>query len=121
MYNIILVFLGSGLGGALRWLISTALNATYPIGTMTVNVVGCLLIGMLNAWIAHLAPSSDAWRLLLVVGFCGGFTTFSTFANENVMMLRGGQLLECVLYTAASVILGFLAVWIGGKIINYEL
>lgn len=118
MYNIILVFLGSGIGGALRWLISTALNATYPLGTLTVNVVGCLLIGMLNAWVAHVAPSTDTLRLLLVVGFCGGFTTFSTFANENILMLRGGQLVESLLYTVISVVLGFLAVWIGGKIVN---
>ena len=83
-----------------------------PLGTMIVNVIGCFLIGLLS----HLLPASPPMKMLLVTGFCGGFTTFSTFANENVMMLSAGQLLTAIAYIALSMALGLLAAWLGWNI-----
>ena len=106
------VFIGSGIGGVLRWLISSHLNTSHPWGTMLVNILGCLLIGLLSR---HVPADSQA-KLLLVAGFCGGFTTFSTFINENLLMLQGTQLAASLLYIAASLVLGLLAAWLGYNI-----
>lgn len=111
-YNVIALFVGSGIGGVLRWLCSQWLNGNYPWGTLTVNVAGCFLI----AFLAKHAPGDPHLRLLLTTGFCGGFTTFSTFINENFLMLRGSQLLISLVYMALSLLLGLLAAWIGYRI-----
>lgn len=109
--------MGSCVGGGLRYLIGrwmTALlpNAAFPCATLTVNVVGCLLIGWLAGMldVGDLSPTAKA---LLVTGFCGGFTTFSTFINENMMLWRDGQWLGAVAYTALSLLLGMAALAIG--------
>jgi CrcB protein len=115
--QIVLVGLGGGIGSILRFLASqltTKTNAvTFPIATFIVNLLGCFLIGILmglslkNQWL-------DAnMRVLLVTGFCGGFTTFSTFSLENVQMYQAGNYTDLIFYTLASVIIGFAAVWIG--------
>ena len=111
-YNIIAVFLGSGIGGVCRWGLGSVLNSKYPLGTIAVNITGCLLIGILSK---HL-PGDSMQKMLLVTGFCGGFTTFSTFMNENFLMLRGEELPLSLVYMAASLILGLLACWIGWRI-----
>lgn len=111
MYNILAVFIGSGLGGVCRWMLSSYLNGHYPIGTLTANVIGCFLLGLLS----KLAPGDPHLKLLLTTGFCGGFTTFSTFMNEDFLMLKGGQLLQTILYAAITLVLGMIAVWIGWK------
>lgn len=110
----LLVFLGSGLGGVLRYALSQWLNGTYPLGTFAANVLGCFLIGLLS----HILPTDNHSRFLLITGFCGGFTTFSTFINENLLYMRSGQLLLVLAYTALSLILGTLAAYIGMKILN---
>lgn len=112
MTSILAVFIGSGLGGVCRWLLGTWLNGNYPIGTLMANVLGCFLIGCFT----RLLPGDAHLKLLLVTGFCGGFTTFSTFVNENFLMLRGSQLLLSIGYMALSLILGLLAVWIAYNI-----
>lgn len=109
LYSILAVFIGSGLGGVCRWAISTWLNGSYPIGTLAVNVIGCLLLGFLT----KLAPGDPQIKLLLTTGFCGGFTTYSTFINENFLMLRGSQLLLSLGYILVSLILGIAAAWLG--------
>ena len=109
MLRLLAVFLGSGLGGVCRWLISQSCVATWPVGTFLVNVLGCFLFGLLS----RLMPGGEVGKVLLVTGFCGGFTTFSTFVNENLMMLRSGQLLTLVLYAGASLVLGLLAAALG--------
>ena len=85
---------------------------SFPFGTFVVNIVGSLLIGFLVGWVNRgvLVPEM---KLLLVTGFCGGFTTFSTFANESFAMLKVGDALLSALYVALSVFLGILAVWLG--------
>ena len=110
--NIIYVFIGSGVGGTLRWLLSTYLNGHYPVGTFVVNILGCFLIGLLS----KMFPGDAYTKLLLVTGFCGGFTTFSTFVNENFLMMRAGQFMLALVYIAVSVVVGILAAYLGYKI-----
>src|SRR3954466_13288434 len=86
---------------------------TFPLGTFVVNTIGCLLIGIFYALIEKGNLLTPEWRLALTTGFCGGFTTFSTFAYENMNLLRTGDYLYFVLYAAGSVILGLAAVYVG--------
>lgn len=109
MFPLLAVFLGSGIGGVCRWAVSSWLNGSYPIGTLVANVIGCLLLGFLT----KIAPGDPQTKLLLTTGFCGGFTTFSTFINENFMMLRGSQLLLSLAYMLLSLTLGLAAAWLG--------
>ena len=113
MKEFLMVGIGSFMGGGLRYLVGKGISlwlgaVTFPLATMVVNVVGCFLMGFLWTWLpsASLPPSS---RMLLMTGFCGGFTTFSTFVNENYLLMRGGQWLLLLLYSAASFLLGMLA------------
>lgn len=107
------VGLGGFAGSALRYLAGKAFNGSFPWGTLLVNVAGCLLIGVVYALIERGNISSPHLRLLLTAGFCGGFTTFSAFMNENLLMLKGGAFLPFALYTAGSIVAGLVAVWLG--------
>lgn len=119
MKEILLVCIGSFFGGGARFLVSKALQSfvalSLPWGTMVVNVLGCFLIGLLSGWALNEQLSPTA-KLVLVTGFCGGFTTFSTFMNENLLLSREGALLAAVLYTLGSMALGLLAVILGHQI-----
>ena len=107
---------GSFVGGMLRYGISKwvqiKLLTTYPFGTFTVNIVGCLIIGLVMGMSERYNISSE-WRLLLVTGFCGGFTTFSAFSIETMALLRDAQYLPAFLYIAGSVIIGVLVAFAG--------
>lgn len=119
MFKTILI-IGSGgfIGSVARYFVSK-LNLfsvdflSIPIGTLLVNVLGCFVIGFLSGIADKSAILTFEWRMFLMVGICGGFTTFSSFANENLMLLHNGQLLSILLYTAFSIFLGFLAVYLG--------
>ena len=113
--NLLLVALGGAAGSVLRYLLSS-LSASFPWGTFTVNVLGSLLIGLLVGLVSK-GVLSPEMKLLLVTGFCGGFTTFSTFANESFGMMKAGDVLLTALYIGASVIIGILAVW-GGMMLS---
>lgn len=116
--KIITVGCGSFIGGALRYLISLALqNKTngFPWGTLIVNLLGCFLIGCLTGLLSK-ASQSQYLSLFLTVGLCGGFTTFSTFSKECLNMLQCGNILHCVLYSSISLLVGVLFVFIGLKI-----
>ena len=106
-----LIFLGGGLGSVARYLLGVALPArASPLGTFCVNVLGCLFIGYLAA---TLARDNAALRALCISGFCGGFTTFSTFSLDIVQRWQAGHYLVPMLYLAASLVGGIVAV-LGG-------
>ena len=113
--DILLVGAGSFLGGIARYLIALGMkgfSASFPWATMTANIVGCLLIGILWATFNRTNPSSQL-NLFLTAGFCGGFTTFSTFSKESLNLLQAGNYTVFCLYALGSVVLGILAVAIG--------
>ena len=120
--NILLVGLGGGIGSILRYLSQKWVNESYehnfPLATFLVNVFGCLLIGILYALGEKGNILSPQSRLLLVTGFCGGFTTFSTFAFENMNLLRVGDNFSFLLYAVGSVVFGIAAVYIGSLLIK---
>ena len=110
--HVLWVACGGAAGSVLRYLVSRWMPATFPWGTLTVNIVGSLLIGVLVG-LASKEMLSTEMRLLLVTGFCGGFTTFSTFANESYGMLDSGHILTAACYIGTSIFGGILAVYIG--------
>ena len=116
MKNILLVFLGGGLGSSLRYLISKYLNQlenSIALGTFTVNILGSLLIGIIMGFALKNDTHSSTLTLLVATGFCGGFTTFSAFALENYQLLKTGDVTNFIVYTLGSVALGIVAVFIG--------
>lgn len=122
MKTILLIGLGSFIGGVLRHLLSTCLNDSvvkgFPLGTLAVNLSGCLLIGILYGLFDRGTAASPELRLFLAVGLCGGFTTFSTFMNENFLMAQGAQFFTLLLYALLSLAGGFLAVWLGCMLVK---
>ncbi|HWJ89870.1 MAG TPA: fluoride efflux transporter CrcB [Flavisolibacter sp.] len=114
--NILLVGLGGGVGSILRYLCQRSLNARFPYGTFVVNIVGCLIIGLLWGYFSR--HTDESRRLLLVTGFCGGFTTFSSFTYEGVQMMTDNRWLVFAFYIAISVFTGLLATWAGYKLTN---
>ena len=114
--DLLLVGLGSGLGGMCRYLVSQLLVTTqngFPWGTFTVNIVGSLLIGLLWGLSSRFPSLSPVLTLLFMVGFCGGFTTFSTFSREGLSLLQTQNYTLFLLYTLGSGVLGILAVMVG--------
>ena len=116
MKSFLLVFLGGGLGSGLRYLVSITMNQyskVLPFGTFIVNMLGCLLIGLILGYAQKENTLTSNQTLLLATGFCGGFTTFSAFANENLELIKNGELFNFSVYTIGSVLVGILAVFIG--------
>ena len=114
--DIIIVGIGSGIGGIFRYLISlfmTQAHNGFPWGTFTVNIAGCLLIGILWGLTSRFQNLSPSFSLFLMVGFCGGFTTFSTFSKEGLTMLQANNYILFSLYIIGSVVLGVMAVALG--------
>lgn len=114
--DIVLVGIGSCLGGICRYLISLFIDhpqSGFPWGTFVVNIIGCLLIGILWGVTSRFQNFAQAFSLLLVVGFCGGFTTFSTFSKEGLAMLQTNNYMLFTSYILGSVVLGIAAVALG--------
>lgn len=119
--NILAVFIGSGLGGVCRYLCSRGIQSlaphtAFPWGTFAVNLIGCFIIGLLYGLLNKSNLLNPELRLLLTVGFCGGFTTFSTFINESYM-LSGSNLLLSMGYLLASIAGGFLMLYLAYKLV----
>ncbi|MDD3321840.1 MAG: fluoride efflux transporter CrcB [Paludibacter sp.] len=117
MKQLLLVGFGGFIGSILRYLVSK-LNLYWhflslPIGTLSVNILGSFIIGLLVGVSTKSEIISPDLRLFLMVGFCGGFTTFSSFSNENMMLIQNGQIFTALLYTGLSIFLGFIAVYLG--------
>lgn len=120
--NLLIIGSGGFLGSVARYLVSQ-LNLTVsfhsiPAGTLLVNITGSFVIGLLTGIAEKSLLLAPEWRLFLMVGLCGGFTTFSAFANENLMLIHNGQLITSLLYTGLSIFLGFLAVYLGYILTN---
>lgn len=111
--NLLLVGLGGGLGSMTRYLFYRAFASSpgFPFGTFSVNLLGCLLIGIF--WGMSIRESEPAWKLFLISGFCGGFTTFSAFTMDGVNLLNAHRTGIFLLYTVGTVVLGLLATYAG--------
>ena len=121
MKSFLLVFLGGGLGSGIRYLVTTAMNQyskVLPFGTFTVNMLGCLLIGLILGYAQKENTLPSNQTLLLAAGFCGGFTTFSAFASENLELIRNGELFNFSIYAIVSVFLGIVLILIGYLLVN---
>jgi fluoride exporter len=117
IYSLFLVGIGGFFGSIARYAtarsIDVKLNALFPYGTLTVNIIGSFILGIVIAWASRKGAGSENMRLLLATGFCGGFTTFSAFAFENLTLIEQKMIGSALLYISVSLILGVLAVYAG--------
>lgn len=117
MKELLLVGIGGFIGSISRYLVhlfmASRFVTPFPVGTFTVNLVGSLLIGVIMGIFERYDWLTHEWRIFLAIGFCGSFTTFSTFAFENVHLLRESNYLHLLAYVSLSVILGMVLVWVG--------
>jgi CrcB protein len=115
--TIFYIALGGGLGSVLRYLTTVVMNkyvqTAFPYATFITNIIGCLLIGLFFGYLEKQNAVSQDLKLFLITGFCGGYTTFSAFSNENVQLLQSNQMLIAFLYISLSVFLGLMATWAG--------
>ena len=123
MHQIIIVGIGGFAGSILRYLLSgwvqrLSNDASFPYGTLSVNVLGCLAIGLLGGWADNAELFSPSARLFLLIGLLGGFTTFSTFGYEAMALLRDRELFYALLYVGGHVVIGFAAVALGYGLSN---
>jgi len=114
---ILFVACGSAIGGVCRYLVGIALPAggSFPWATICVNVLGSLVLGAVSGFLSR-GCGSTVLRAFVVIGFCGGFTTFSTFTNESLRMIESSQWGMLVVYMTVSLLAGIAAVWIGIKL-----
>ena len=122
MKSFLLVFLGGGVGSSCRFLISNVLNNNFKsfhyLGTFSVNVIGCILIGIVMGFLQKENNFNQNYLLLFSSGFCGGFTTFSAFANENLDLIKSGNFSLIFLYVISSVVFGIAAAYLGYLIVK---
>ena len=122
MERYLVVLAGAGLGGVARYALGTWIMARtgvrFPLGTFFINISGSFLIGLLMALLTERVQPHPNWRLFLVVGVLGGYTTFSSFEYETLQSVREGERWMGLLYMMGSVAFGYLAVWLGASLIS---
>ena len=116
--TLLLVGIGGAMGSVVRylthWLTSKYFQSSFPLSTFLVNILGSLLIGLFIGYLGKYFPENHPLKFLLIVGFCGGFTTFSTFSNDGLSLLRGEFYGTFITYTLLSIAIGLTAVVAGG-------
>ena len=121
--TILLVGIGGAIGSILRylssWFATKYFQSSFPFSTLLINILGSLLVGVFIGFIAKYYPENHPLKFLLIVGFCGGFTTFSSFALENYNLFQNNQQLTAYLYIIASIILTVIAVGIGNYLSKF--
>jgi CrcB protein len=117
MKNLLLIFVGGGIGSVLRYALSRFINhlsaSAFPYGTFLVNIIGCFLIGFFMFYTDKPDNSEMQMRLFLTTGLCGGFTTFSTFSLENTQLISDHRIFIFLAYTVGSIALGIIATYGG--------
>jgi fluoride exporter len=117
MTKYLIIAFGGAIGSMLRFwaggYVSGRMGTRFPYGTFVVNITASFLIGFIMTVLAERAHLSPSWRYLLVIGFLGGYSTFSSFEYETFQVIQDGELLIAAMNVAFSVIIGFIAVWIG--------
>jgi CrcB protein len=124
--QVLLIFIGGGLGSLARFGVSKAFyswSSIFPFGTLTANILACFILGVLSGWAALSSSSSVTdYRAFVAVGFCGGFSTFSTFTNETIQLITIDRWAEAFMNVFVSLILCFLAtfagLWLGRQILS---
>jgi CrcB protein len=119
----LVVFFGGGLGAAFRHLINISLarwlGAHFPYATLTVNVTGSLIMGLIAAWFAFKGDASQHWRLFLTTGILGGYTTFSTFSLDTALLYERGEIGLAATYVLVSVVLSILGLFAGFWLVRH--
>ncbi len=120
--SFLLVGLGGFIGSVLRHFIGSFISriilVSFPIATLSINMIGCLLIGLAYGAYQKHNSFTDSWWLFFAVGICGGFTTFSAFSLEGLTLLQNAKFLPVFFYVSLSVILCFGAVWLGMTVVK---
>ena len=113
MKAILIIWLGGGIGSVLRYLVQLGINrlvtVTFPAGTFLINITGCFAIGLLYGLASKYSALTLEWRLFLITGLCGGYTTFSSFSYEGISLFRQGNYSYFILYVVLSVVVGLLS------------
>ncbi|HTB24519.1 MAG TPA: fluoride efflux transporter CrcB [Puia sp.] len=120
MRAILFVGIGGGIGSIFRYTLSLFIGRhvplAFPLGTFLVNITGCFLIGVFYSLAAKYTGFNPEWRLFLITGICGGYTTFSTFSYDGLILIKQGSIFYFMLYVLGSVVLGLLATFAGAAI-----
>lgn len=118
--SLLCIGVGGGIGSIFRYLISVFVGRhipiVFPLGTLLVNISGCFLIGVFYSLANRYTGFTPEWRLFLITGICGGFTTFSTYSYDGLALLKQGANFSFLLYIIGSVVLGLLATFAGAAI-----
>ena len=120
MKEALIVGLGGFLGAIARYLLQNAIVnrfiTIFPVGTFSINLIGSLIIGLIFGLSERYQWMTQEWRLFLAIGFCGSFTTFSTFAFDNLQLLKDGNYSQLIWYTVLSFVFGVGLAWLGYSI-----